>query len=62
MKLLEKIRTKSHAEKVRLIWTICLGCGILLLTAWFFTSRIGGEMPKDTSLFKTIVKSFKSLK
>ena len=62
MSWLEKIRQKTHAEKIRLIWIICTACVILLALVWLFTSRIGKNMPKDTSLFKTITKSLKSLK
>jgi predicted permease len=62
MSWLEKIRQKTHAEKIRLIWIICTACVILLALVWLVTSRIGKNMPKDTSLFKTITKSLKSLK
>ncbi len=62
MSFLDNIRNKTHAQKVRLIWIICTACVILLALVWLFTTRIGKNMPKDTSLFKTITNSLKSLK
>ena len=60
MSFLEKIRAKSQAEKVRLIWIICGSIAVLLIIIWIFTSRLRQDLPKDTSLFKTIRRSIKN--
>ncbi len=61
MEWLEKIRNKSHNEKVRLIWIICAGLVVILVVLWILTSRLKQDLPKDTSLFRTIDRGIKNL-
>ncbi|MEK7617947.1 MAG: hypothetical protein AAB410_02270 [Patescibacteria group bacterium] len=62
MSVLDKIRNKPHAEKVRLIWIICIITGVILVVVWIFTSKINKNMPKDTRLFQSAKESIKNLK
>ncbi len=62
MNLIEKIRQKPQNEKVKLIWIVSGIVVLLMIGVWVFTSNIGKQMPKDTSLFKTIKSSIKNLK
>ena len=61
MGLLNKIRNKSHAEKVRIIWITCGCAAAVLIIIWILTSRLRQDLPKDTSLFKTISRGVKNL-
>jgi predicted permease len=62
MSLIENIRQKPQKEKIKLIWIICLTATVILFILWVVTSRIGKDMPKDTSIFKLIKKSVTNLK
>jgi predicted permease len=62
MSLIENIRQKPQKEKIKLIWIICLSSAGLMLILWIATSRIGKNMPKDTSLFKLIKQNLHNLK
>ena len=62
MSLIEHIRQKSHAQKVRLIWTIVIVSILMLIILWVFTSKISSTVPKDTSLFDTIRQGFHDIK
>ena len=61
MSFLEKIRNKPHAQKVRLIWIVCIIVALVMAVVWVFTSKLGQNMPKDTSLFHAIKDGVKNL-
>lgn len=61
MTFLEKIQTKSHAEKMRLIWIVVGLTTLVLISLWILTSKISRNSPKDVSLFKTISRGFKDV-
>jgi hypothetical protein len=62
MSLIDKIRTKSSEEKMRIIW-IAIGVTLaLLVLLWIATSKISSSTPKDTTLFKTIGRGLKDIR
>lgn len=62
MRILEKIRNKSHTEKVRIIWIVAVVIALLLIILWLLTSLSAKNIPKDTTLFQTIGRGIKDIK
>ncbi len=62
MSWLQTLRNKPHHQKIRLIWTVIIITVIALIVVWIFTSRIGENSPKDTSLFKTFGNGLKDVR
>ncbi len=59
--MLEKIRNKPHAEKIRLIWIIAGVVALVLLIVWI----VVGQAPKptaDTGIFGTIRHGWQDVK
>lgn len=52
MSIIEKIRNKPHAEKMRIIWTTVIICTVVLLVVWVFTAKYHKNAVKDTTLFQ----------
>jgi len=61
MNIIEKLRQKPQAEKIRIIWTVIIISVILLIILWTLTSKIGKSGPKDTTLFQTFFRGVKDV-
>ena len=61
MNLIEKIRSKPHAEKMRLIWITVTVVAALLLLVWVLTARYYKHAKPDTTLFDTIGQGIKDV-
>lgn len=53
MAWIEKIRNKSRAEKIRLIWIWVIIAAVLLIILWIATWGYKKSAPIDTSLINT---------
>lgn len=62
MKLIDDIRNRSQAEKIRLIWTVVISAIVVLIGLWIISARFGRQMPKDTVLFDTIGQGVKDIR
>jgi hypothetical protein len=62
MGLLQKIQSKPHEEKVRLIIIIAVITGIVLFALWILTANWDAHTAKDTSLFQTIGRGIRDLR
>ncbi|HYF05247.1 MAG TPA: hypothetical protein VEA59_03670 [Patescibacteria group bacterium] len=62
MDLRTKIENQPHHKKVQLILFIIGGCALVLLVLWYFLHKDLSGLPKDTTLFDTLEKSYKDLK
>ncbi len=62
MSWLERIRKKSHDEKVKLIWIICGWTAAVLVIVWIVSAHYAKRLPTDPSLFTTLGQSFHDLK
>ena len=62
MSLLDTIRKKSNAEKMRLLWIVVILAAALLVAAWILTAQISRTGPKDTTLFQTISQGLQNVK
>jgi len=54
MNWLQKIQNKPQAVKLRIIWTVAVIVGILLIITWVISARYYKRTNKDTTLFQTI--------
>lgn len=61
MKFIEKIRSKPHAEKIRIIWIIVAVVAALLVLVWVLTARYYKHVKTDTTLFDTIGQGIKDI-
>jgi len=62
MNWIEKVRSKPHEQKVRLIWLIVILSTIVLVILWIILARFNKSVPKDTSLFQTLDQGFQDVK
>jgi len=62
MNWIEKIRAKSRAEKIKLIWRITAAAALLLVLIWILIGRYGNGAKGYTSLFQTLGNGFKNFK
>jgi hypothetical protein len=62
MNFIEKIRSKSHAEKLRIIWITVAVAAVLMVIVWALTARINKNVAGDTTLFQTIGQGIKDVR
>ena len=62
MSWLEKIRQKPQPEKMRIIWTVTLIVGILLIIVWIISANYAQHGNNDTGFFKTIFQGIVDVK
>ena len=62
MAWIEKIRSKSQEEKVRIIWVMVIVAAVILVLLWIITARFSRTLPKDTTLFDTLSKGIQDVK
>lgn len=62
MNWIAKIRNKPDAVKIRIIWGVCIGVFALLVIVWGISYKYRKNIPKDTTLFKTIGEGVKKVK
>lgn len=62
MPWVDKIRNKSHAEKMRIIWITAAAVAIFLIIVWVLSARYYKQVKTDTSLFDTIGQGVKDIK
>ncbi len=62
MNLIEKIRNKSHGEKMRIIWITAAAVAILMIIVWVLSAGYYKHVKTDTSLFDTIGQGVKDIK
>lgn len=58
MSWLEKIRTKPHEEKLKIIWIITGSCFLILILLWVILGNPERKADPNTTIFKTIGNSF----
>lgn len=62
MPWLQKIQTQPQAVKLKIIWTVAISVGILLIVVWIISSRFHKNVAGDTTLFKAIGQGLKDVK
>ncbi len=62
MSWIEKIRSKPHTEKMRIIWIIAGTVAVLMIITWILSARYYKHVKTDTSLFETIGQGVKDIK
>ena len=61
MSIIETIRNKPTHQKMKIIWGVVIVAALLLVAAWISTSRMRKNLPKDTSIFKTISNGIRNI-
>lgn len=60
MSWVEKIRTKSNKEKIKIIWTTVAVVFVVLVAFWIAIGNYNyGNVNKDTTIFHTLGQSIK---
>jgi hypothetical protein len=54
MSLLNNIRNKPQAAKIRIMWIVSIIIVVLLVLVWIVSARFGKNVAKNMSLFQTI--------
>ena len=62
MTFIDNIRNKPRAEKIKIIWAAAALTALLLIAVWIISYKYRKNLPKDTSLFRTIDKGIKDVK
>ncbi len=62
MSLLDNIRNKPPAVKMRLMWTVAIIVAVLLIAVWIISYKFHRNTAEDTSLFQTIGQGIHNLK
>lgn len=62
MSWIEKVRNKPQEEKIHLIWITVVLAAVILLALWIVLAHFSKDLPKDTSLFKTVGKGIKDVR
>jgi predicted permease len=62
MNIIEKIRQKPQAEKLKIIWTVAIITAILLIIVWIISARYYKRADKDTTFFQTIGQGIKDVR
>ncbi len=62
MGIIEKIRSKPHEEKIKIMWGIIILTALLLIALWIISAKFNNRTNKDTTLFQTIGQGIKDIK
>lgn len=62
MNIIQKIQNKPQAVKLKIIWTVVIIFGILLIGVWIISSRYYKRTNKDATLFQTIEQGVKDVR
>lgn len=62
MSWIDTIREQPKEKKLKLIW-ICVGiAGVILILLWIITAQVQKDVPRDTSIFKTVGDGVRNLR
>ncbi len=61
MDWLERVRQLPDRQKSRIIYAVCAVAVILLGLLWYFTSKIGKDLPKDRTFIDVAKESYENL-
>jgi cytoskeletal protein RodZ len=61
MSLIDNIRKKTPAQKLKIIWTVVIVIVIVMVGIWIISARYYKNVAKDTTLFQSLGKGIKDV-